>query len=54
MTYSYDYGNNTYDGGNITSKKEYAYTTGTLGTPINTDTYVYGNTNWNDQLTSYN
>ena len=41
------------DGGNITSKKEYAYTTGTLGTVQATKTYSYGSTAWKDKLTSY-
>lgn len=46
----------TYDlGGNILTKKEYVYTQEMLTnkTPINTITYTYGNTNWKDQLTSY-
>ena len=46
----------TYDvGGNIQSKKEYAYTQEMLTNkvPINTINYTYGNTNWKDQLTSY-
>ena len=47
-TYTYD------NGGNITSKKEYAYTTGTLGTATNTITYAYGDSSWKDLLTSYN
>jgi RHS repeat-associated protein len=41
-------------GGNLLSKVEYAYTTATLGTPISTISYVYTNTNWKDQLTSFN
>ena len=41
------------DGANITSKKEYAYTTGTLGTVQATKTYSYGSTAWKDKLTSY-
>ena len=40
-------------GGNITSRTEYAYTTGTLGTPTNTFNYAYS-TGWKDQLTSFN
>jgi RHS repeat-associated protein len=45
---------NAYDvGGNITTKTEYAYTIGTLGTPTKTYTYSYGDTNWKDKLTSY-
>jgi RHS repeat-associated protein len=44
----------TYDeAGNITSKKEYAYTTGTLGTATDTITYSYGNSEWGDLLTAY-
>ena len=42
------------DAGNILSKKEYAYTTGTLGSATSTITYGYGNTEWRDLLTSYN
>ena len=48
ITYTYDLG------GNMTSRKEYTYTTGTLGTPVKTDTFTYGNTDWKDQLTAYN
>ena len=48
ITYSYD------AGGNITSRKEYPYTTGELGEPIVTITYSYGDSNWKDKLTSYN
>ena len=47
-TYSYD------AGGNILTKKEYAYTTGTLGTATSTKTYTYGNSTWKDLLTAYN
>lgn len=39
-------------GGNIISRTEYAYTTGTVGTATATYTYTYGNT-WKDQLTSF-
>lgn len=43
----------TYDnGGNIISKKEYAYTTGTPTTLTDTINYSYGST-WKDKLTSY-
>ena len=45
MTYSYDLG------GNILSKSEYAYTTESLGNPVDTIEYVYGDTNWKDKLT---
>ena len=41
--------------GNIQNKKLYYYTTATtLGTPVTTVPYVYGNSAWGDQLTSYN
>ena len=44
----------TYDkGGNIQSKKEYAYTTGTLGSAQSTVNYTYDST-WGDLLVSYN
>ena len=39
--------------GNILSRTEYAYTTGSLGTPTNTFAYAYS-TGWKDQLTSFN
>ncbi|MBR4435409.1 MAG: hypothetical protein IKS90_04850, partial [Clostridia bacterium] len=39
--------------GNILNKKKYAYTTGSLGTVLNTISYGYDNTQWGDQLTSY-
>ena len=35
-------------------KAEYAYTTGTLGTPSSTKTYTYGDSLWKDKLTAYN
>ena len=45
----------TYDaGGNILTKKEYAYTTGTVGTVQKTINYTYGNNQWKDLLTAYN
>lgn len=45
----------TYDAGmNMTSRKEYAYTTGTLGTAVKTDLFTYRTTGWKDQLISYN
>ena len=45
----------TYDlGGNLTSRTEHAYTTGTPGAVTKTDTFTYGNTAWKDQLTAYN
>ena len=45
-TYAYD------DGGNIQSKTEYAYTTGTLGAAVRTVNYGYGDASWSDLLTS--
>ncbi len=39
--------------GNILSKKEYAYTTGTLGTATDTVSYVYDTGSWGDLLTSF-
>lgn len=47
IVYNYDVG------GNITSKVTYAYTEGTLGTPLSTISYGY-DTTWRDLLTSYN
>jgi len=41
------------DAGNILSKKEYAYTTGTLGSVQSTVNYTYDGT-WGDLLTGYN
>ena len=46
--YSYD------RGGNILSKVKYTYTTGTLGTAVETIPYTYGDSNWKDKLTAYN
>ena len=46
-TWEYD------DAGNIISKKEYAYTIVTLGTPTDTITYAYTDPSWGDLLTSY-
>nr|MBQ4456365.1 RHS repeat-associated core domain-containing protein [Clostridia bacterium] len=45
-TYEYD------RGGNILEKKRYAYTTGTLGTALETVTYTY-DTTWKDKLVGY-
>ncbi len=39
--------------GNILNRKEYAYTTGSLGTPTKTVTYAYGDSEWGDLLTAY-
>ena len=47
ITYSYD------TGGNILTKTEYPYTTGSLGTPTRTISYAYGDANWKDKLTAY-
>jgi len=46
-TYQYD------KGGNLVYEKIYAYTKGTLGTPIDTITYGY-HSQWKDLLISYN
>lgn len=44
----------TYDvGGNILDKKEYQYTTDTLGEVTSTKSYTYGDVNWKDKLTAY-
>ncbi len=51
ITYSYD------NGGNITSKKEYAYIapdTGITNQSYTEKTYTYGDTSWKDLLTEYN
>lgn len=51
ITYTYDIG------GNITSKKRYAYTLGELAEnvrPIETFTYGYTNPEWGDLLTEFN
>ncbi|MBR0510245.1 MAG: DNRLRE domain-containing protein [Clostridia bacterium] len=48
--YTYVY---TYDNDNIKTRKTYAYTTGTPGTVLNTDTWTY-DTNWKDLLNAYN
>ena len=45
-TYTYD------NAGNILERKEYDYTTGTLGTPTDTVSYTYDST-WKDKLVSY-
>jgi len=52
QTWTYEY-----DGaGNLLNKKRYTYTTGTLGTLLQTITYAYETAyqKWGDQLTSYN
>ena len=48
-TYVYSYVN-----GNITERKEYAYTTGTLGEVLSTKQWSYGDTVWKDLLTNFN
>ena len=47
-TYTYSYSN-----GNITEKKEYAYTTGELGESVKTLSWRYENDTWRDLLTNY-
>ena len=49
FTYTWTYDN----AGNILNRKKYAYTTGTLGTPTDTVTYTYGDSEWGDLLTAY-
>ena len=46
--YAYD------QGGNILSKKAYAYTEDAVGAAVQTDSYIYGDANWKDKLTAYN
>ena len=46
--YSYD------QGGNILSRAAYAFTTGAVGTAMQTNRYVYDDANWKDKLTTYN
>ena len=48
-TYTYAYTN-----GNITESKEYAYTTGELGTPLSVYNWSYGDGTWSDLLTAWN
>ena len=48
-TYTYSYSN-----GNITEKKEYAFTTGELGEAVKTLSWRYENDTWRDLLTNYN
>ena len=43
-----------YQNGNITERKEYAYTTGDLGEVLDTKTWTYGNNIWSDLLTNFN
>jgi len=47
FTYNYD------AGGNLLTKKEYSFTTGTLGTATDTIQYTYGDSSWADKLTSF-
>ena len=46
--YAYD------QGGNIQSKTAYAFTTGTVGSAVKTDSFTYSDANWKDKLTSFN
>ena len=46
FTYTYDLA------GNITSRKTYAFTTGTLVTATKTETLGYTDSSWGDRLTS--
>ena len=48
-TYTYSYVN-----GNITERKEYAYTTGELGEVLDTKTWSYSDSAWSDLLTDFN
>ena len=41
-------------GGNILSRTEHPYTTGTPGQASDTASYTYGDANWKDKLTAYN
>ena len=41
-------------GGNIQSKTAYAFTTGTVGSAVKTDSFTYGDANWKDKLTAFN
>ncbi len=47
-TYVYTYAN-----GNLTSRKTYTYTTGTLGAVQSTESYTYGKTAFHDRVTVY-
>ncbi|MBR4864160.1 MAG: hypothetical protein IKU07_06245, partial [Oscillospiraceae bacterium] len=49
FTYTWEYD----AAGNILNKKEYAYTTGAVGTPGDTVAYSYTDSGWGDLLTSY-
>ena len=46
-TYTYD------EWGNLLEKNKYAYTTGTVGSVLDTVTYGYTDSEWGDKLTSY-
>lgn len=46
-TWTYD------DAGNLLCKKEFPYTTGELGEPLDTLLYVYDDTQWGDLLTAF-
>ncbi|MBQ7890028.1 MAG: hypothetical protein IJ356_09745 [Erysipelotrichaceae bacterium] len=47
VVWSYD------SAGNITSRTEYAYTTGQVSSPTDTVTYSYTANSWKDLLTEY-
>jgi len=49
FTHTWEYDN----AGNIQKRREYAYTTGELGTATDTVNYGYGDAQWGDLLTSY-
>lgn len=50
-TFVFEYDKN----GNILSKKEYSYTTGSLPSePVSSVVYGYSDASWKDKLTSYN
>lgn len=49
-TWKYEYD----QGGNIQSKTAYVFTTGTVGSAVKTDSFIYGDANWKDKLTAFN
>ena len=54
MLYFYNAVAKSYLNGNITEKKEYAFTTGELGEAVKTLSWRYENDTWRDLLTNYN
>ena len=42
------------DAGNMLTRTKYAYTMDTLGTPLSTQTFTYGDSTWGDLLTGIN